>query len=202
MARVLILFAHPALEKSKVHTSLLKRIRKLSGITFRDLYQIYPDFDIDVKKEQALLLAHDIIIWQHPFYWYSCPPLLKQWEDLVLEHGWAYGTGGDKLAGKWIFNAITSGGSKQMYSSSGRNRFTIRTLLAPFDQTAHLCHMKYMPPFLVDGTLRLSYENIEQSALQYEKLLIALQNDRISMEEWSAVEYLNDLNIVSQPIQS
>ncbi|MDF7639407.1 NAD(P)H-dependent oxidoreductase [Lactobacillus sp. ESL0791] len=26
---------------------------------------------------------------QFPFYWYSCPPLLKKWEDDVLEHGWA-----------------------------------------------------------------------------------------------------------------
>src|ERR1044071_10222619 len=104
MARVLILFAHPALEKSRVHSRLVHHCKHLECVTFHDLYQSYPEFDIDVKREQSLLLKHDIIIWQHPFYWYSSPPILKQWQDLVLEHGWAYGSGGDKLSGKWIFN--------------------------------------------------------------------------------------------------
>jgi putative NADPH-quinone reductase len=116
MAAVLILFAHPALEKSRVHTQLLKAARGISGVTFHDLYETYPDFDIDVREEQELLLQHDVVIWQHPFYWYSAPAIIKQWEDLVLEHGWAYGSGGRQLAGKAIFNAVTCGGSGSLYA--------------------------------------------------------------------------------------
>lgn len=101
MAKVLILFAHPALEKSRIHSSLIRHVKHLHGVNIHDLYEAYPDFDIDVKREQQLLMMHDVIIWQHPFYWYSSPALIKQWLDLVLEHGWAYG-GETKLQGKKI----------------------------------------------------------------------------------------------------
>jgi glutathione-regulated potassium-efflux system ancillary protein KefG len=69
MKKILIIFAHPVLEKSRVHKTLLKYISGLDHVTFVDLYESYPDFDIDVKREQQLLLAHDIIIWQHPLCW-------------------------------------------------------------------------------------------------------------------------------------
>ena len=202
MAKVLILFAHPALEKSRVQKRLNLHLKNLEGVTFRDLYQAYPDLDIDVKYEQKLLLQHDIIIFQHPFYWYSSPAIIKQWMDLVLEHGWAYGSGATALAGKRLFNAISCGGPRHVYSAEGRNRFTIRQFLAPFDQTALLCKMKYMPPFVIHGTHRLSTEDIELHAVQYEQLLIALVHNRISDEECGEVEYVNDLIPVPQTIQS
>src|ERR1043166_905728 len=97
MSHILILFAHPAYEKSRVHKLLVKKARALEGITFHDLYEAYPDFDIDVKREQELLLQHDTIILLHPFYWYSSPAIIKQWQDLVLELGWAYGKKGTTL---------------------------------------------------------------------------------------------------------
>ncbi len=201
MARVLILFAHPALEKSRVHQQLVRQVPRVAGITFHDLYEDYPDFDIDVHKEQRLLLEHDIIIWQHPFYWYSAPALIKQWEDLVLEHGWAYGTAGKMLAGKYILNAISCGGPKEAYSRNGRNRFTIREFLAPFDQTALLCQMHYLPPFVVHGTHRLSMEAISLYALQYRQLLMALVNDSIVQKDWQSVTYINDLFPLPQTLQ-
>jgi glutathione-regulated potassium-efflux system ancillary protein KefG len=193
MSRILILFAHPALEKSRVHQQLIHHIPKTDDITFHDLYEIYPDFDIDVQKEQRLLLAHDIIIWQHPFYWYSAPALIKQWMDLVLEHGWAYGSMGKMLAGKSIFNVLSAGASNEAYGPEGRNRFTIRTLLAPFEQTALLCQMNYLPPFVMDGTHRLSEEAIKQFALQYNQLLLALANDQIQINDLQNVTFLNEL---------
>lgn len=202
MAKVLILFAHPALEKSRVQKQLVRHIRTLQGITFRDLYETYPDLDIDVKHEQKLLLEHDIIIFQHPFYWYSSPAIIKQWLDLVLEHGWAYGSGGVALSGKKLMNAISCGGPRHVYSSTGRNRFTIRQFLAPFDQTALLCKMKYLPPFVVHGTHKLSPEDIELHSVQYEQLLIALANNRISEEEIETAEYINDLVPIPQTIQN
>ena len=202
MAKVLILFAHPALEKSRVHTCMLKRVKLLPEITFHDLYEAYPDFDVDVKKEQGLLLEHDIIILQHPFYWYSAPALTKQWLDLVLEHNWAYGPEGKMLKGKHFFNAISCGGRREAYSAEGRNRFTIPQLLAPFEQTARLCGMIYMPPFAVHGTHRLSNEDIMLHAVQYEQLLIALAADRISDAECSNHSYLNDLIPIPELIQT
>ena len=89
MPRILVLFAHPRLERSRANRALLKRFPEHRDIPFRDLYQLYPDFNIDVTKEQDLLAAHDIVVLHHPLYWYSIPPLLKQWIDLVYAFGWA-----------------------------------------------------------------------------------------------------------------
>lgn len=202
MANILLLFAHPALEKSRVHACLLRHINKLQGVTFHDLYEHYPDFDIDVRHEQRLLLQHDIIIWQHPFYWYSTPAIIKQWQDLVLEHSWAYGSKGKMLTGKKIFNVLSCGGRKEAYQPGGYNRFTIRQLLGPMDQTARLCNMTYLPPFVVHGTHKLDAADIELYGVQYEQLLIALANDRITEAEWRQVEYLNDLIPIPEFIQS
>src|SRR5688572_1463979 len=126
MAKVLVLFAHPLLEKSRIHSRLAAAAKKVPGVTFHDLYEVYPDFEIDIHEEKALLLEHDIIVLQHPFYWYSAPPIIKQWLDLVLEYGWAYGRGGVALTGKFALQVISAGGKKELYSADGKNRFTFR----------------------------------------------------------------------------
>ena len=171
MNKVLILFAHPRLEKSRINRRLLESIPADLPVTLHDLYEQYPDFNIDVEAEKKLLLDHDVIIWHHPFYWYSCPPLLKQWIDMVLELGWAYGPGGTQLAGKTAFNVITTGGTQEAYAHEGRNRFTINELMAPFDQTAFLCKMKYLPAFTIQGTHRLTDDQVEEQASRYERML-------------------------------
>jgi glutathione-regulated potassium-efflux system ancillary protein KefG len=179
---ILVLFAHPAFERSRVHRRLVEAVAELPGVTFHDLYEAYPDFDIDVRREQGLLLAHDLVVLQHPFFWYSTPPLVKQWEDLVLEHGWAYGTGGTALHGKRLLSAISAGGPERAYREGGHNRFTVRQLLAPLEQTARLCGMEYLPPFVVFGTHRLGEEQIRDAAAEYRRLLVALRDDRVDLE--------------------
>jgi glutathione-regulated potassium-efflux system ancillary protein KefG len=174
MPGVLIQFAHPALEKSRVNRVLLDAAQGLPGVTVNDLYEAYPDFDVDVDREQELLLRHDFILLHHPFYWYSAPALVKQWEDLVLEHGWAYGREGTALRGKYLMNVVTTGGRAEAYQPEGHNRFTIRQFLAPFEQTARLCKMSYLPPFVVHGTHRLNEAGIEAAAERYRALLTQL----------------------------
>lgn len=171
MLKILILFAHPRLEKSRINRKLLDSIPAGLPVTVHDLYELYPDFNIDVEAEKKLLLEHDVIIWQHPFYWYSCPPLLKQWIDMVLELGWAYGPGGIQLSGKYALNVITTGGTEEAYSHEGRNRYTIEELLAPFNQTAFLCKMTYLPAYAIQGTHRLTDEELDSEAHQYGLIL-------------------------------
>ncbi|KPJ95692.1 MAG: hypothetical protein AMS18_02425 [Gemmatimonas sp. SG8_17] len=150
MIKVLILFAHPALEKSRVKRRLADAVRELPGVTFHDLYEIYPEFDIDGPSEQSLLAAHQLVVFQHPFFWYSTPAILKQWQDLVLQHGWAYGPTGTALRGKMMLSVVTTGGREDAYRRDGFNRFTVRELLAPIEQTAHLCGMDYLRDDLID----------------------------------------------------
>ncbi|HMV44958.1 MAG TPA: NAD(P)H-dependent oxidoreductase [Leptospiraceae bacterium] len=189
--RILILFAHPRFENSRVHKALTHSIPKSNSITFHDLYDLYPNFNIDIEIEKKLLLDHNIIIWQHPFYWYSCPPLLKQWIDMVLEFGWAYGPGGNALQGKFIFNTISTGGANEAYQENGRNRFTIKQLLAPFDQTSYLCKLKYLPPFLVQGTHRLSDQEVKDKSDEYATLLNTLTEANLADINFDSFANLN-----------
>lgn len=193
MNSILIQFAHPRLEKSRMHKALLRALPKNEKITVNDLYQAYPDFNIDTEREKELLLRHDIIILQHPLYWYSAPPLLKQWIDIVLEYGWAYGPGGTALKGKYVFNCITSGGPRQAYSKEGYHKFTLREFLTPFERTTTLCNMVYLPPFALQGTHRLTDEELNSHLKTYSGLLQKLMNEEINPEFYGSFEYLNDI---------
>lgn len=190
--KILIIFAHPLFEKSNAHSALVRHIPKSANITFHDLYQEYPEFDIDMKREQELLYNHNIIIWQHPMYWYSCPPLLKQWIDIVLEHGWAYGKEGYALKDKLLLQAITTGGRKENYSPTGRDYFTIPQLLEPFCQTAKVCRMHYMPPFVIHGTHSMDEKGYEESGKLYAKVLRHLEKTKIDIAELADFHYFND----------
>ncbi|AXG74641.1 NAD(P)H oxidoreductase [Flavobacterium arcticum] len=190
--KILILFAHPLFEKSNANAALVKHIPSSPNITFHDLYQEYPEFDVDMKREQELLMLHDIIIWHHPMYWYNCPPLLKQWIDIVLEHGWAYGKGGKALKGKLLLQVITTGGQKENYSAMGRDRFTVMELLEPFNQTAKVCNLTYLPPYVVHGTHTMEAKDYEKAGKHYHTLLEYLENRGINLNELSGYTYFND----------
>jgi glutathione-regulated potassium-efflux system ancillary protein KefG len=190
--KILVLFAHPRFERSLNNAILLSKIPKVPEITFHDLYEKYPDFNIDIEFEKKLLTEHQIIVWQHPFYWYSAPPLLKQWIDLVLEFGWAYGPGGNALHNKIIFSSITTGGQRSAYSKEGYNRYTVQELLAPFDQTAVLCKMTYLPPFVIHGTHHITKEEIEKVSVQYQMILERFIKGDFSVDEIKKFSYLND----------
>ena len=190
--KILLLFAHPRFEQSRSNAALVKHLPDAPNLTFHDLYENYPDFNVNIAIEKQLLLEHNIIILHHPFYWYSAPPLVKQWIDMVLEFGWAYGPGGDKLAGKLVFNTITSGGARNAYQRNGRNRFTVRELLAPFEQTFRLCSMTYLPPFAVQGTHQLSLEELEHYGSQYQTLLQRLLEGDFEVEQLQNIDFLND----------
>jgi glutathione-regulated potassium-efflux system ancillary protein KefG len=192
--KILVLFAHPAFEKSRVNQHLARAARETAGVTFNDLYEEYPDFAIDVQREQKLLLEHDVIVWQHPFYWYSSPALLKEWQDLVLEHGFAYGSKGTALHGKIALNAITTGGPESSYQKTGYNRFTLRELLTPFEQTANLCGMTYLAPFVTPGTHRLDLEkDLPEFGKLYRRALEGLHDGSLDLQAAAGAPRLNEI---------
>jgi glutathione-regulated potassium-efflux system ancillary protein KefG len=190
--RLLILFAHPALHKSRVNQLLLSSVESLSGVTINDLYESYPNFHVNVAREQALLLEHDVIIFQHPFYWYSSPAILKQWQDLVLEYGFAFGKNGTRLHGKLVLTAISTGGPSSAYQRSGYNYFTVRELLAPFEQTARFCGMTYLPPFVVPGVLWMQDQaELSTYGSVYRRALAALRDHALDLSELMKLDTLN-----------
>ena len=198
--RILILFAHPAFHKSRVNKKMIAEINDTEGITFYNLYEEYPDFQIDIKKEQDLLLNHDIIIWHHPFYWYSSPAILKEWIDLVLQHGFAYGRAGTALKNKQVLSVITTGGRREAYQTDGFNQYTMRQFLIPFERTVTLCNMNYLPPFVVHGSHLLTEDEINSSARDYRKILISLRDDIFDQDDMMNCEYLNDLLVINKKL--
>ena len=196
MNNILILFGHPAFKRSTINAALREAVETLEGVTFHDLYASYPDFLIDVPHEQQLCESHDIIIFQHPFYWYSTPAIVKEWFDLVLEHTWAYGSTGNALKGKITFQALTAGGSQENYCADGLNLFTIRELTTPYRATANLCGMDWLPPFAVLGIHQgIPEKDRLRHAEDYRRMLIALRNNRVYLDRARVSELLNqDLN--------
>jgi len=193
MNNILVIFAHPAVHKSRIHRKLAEAARSVEGVTFHDLYSSFPDFFIPVKQEQKLLADHDIIVFQHPLYWYSCPALMKEWMDLVLEHNFAFGKTGTRLKGKKLISAISTGGSAKVYNESGARHFSIPQILTPFHQSAMLCGMEYLPPFVIHGSHLLSKSDIKVYSEQYQKLLARLRDDAFDPVKLKEINYINEL---------
>ncbi|WP_417516707.1 NAD(P)H-dependent oxidoreductase [Minwuia sp.] len=189
---MLVLCAHPRPDLSTVNAALFDGIRDLEGVTAVDLYADYPTMDIDVEREQQRLVDHDVIVLQHPLFWYSSPAILKEWQDLVLEHGFAYGEGGRALEGKVAMNAVSTGGTRETYSNRSAFGHELSDLLLPFRKTFHLCHMHYLPPFAVFGsggpdmTARLP-----GAVTAYRRLLGALGEGRLDLDAASAAQTLS-----------
>lgn len=193
MRNILIILAHPNLANSQINRTFIDAIEQNDKVTIHDLYLTYPDGVIDIDAEQAKLSSADVVIFQHPFYWYSAPAILKEWFDLVLQFNYAYGPKGNALKGKQWLTVITTGGSKEAYCTQGHNRFTIRELLTPFDQTAHLCEMEFLPPFVAHSARNLSKnpDKLKHLAEQYQKFIHELQDDNFDSESVSHLQILN-----------
>ncbi|HFQ5055829.1 TPA: NAD(P)H-dependent oxidoreductase [Vibrio vulnificus] len=189
--KVLVIYAHPSQHRSEVNAPLFAAAQAVDGVTCVDLYAEYPQFDINIDKEQARLLEHDVIVFQFPLYWYSTPALLKEWQDLVLEYGFAYGTDGTALQDKLMLCVVSAGGKEEAYKAEGYNHFTIRQLLVPIEQMAALTSMHYLPPFAIFGARTALEENrIDQHVERYVTLLQALVEDRVNIH---AANHLNKI---------
>lgn len=183
MARLLVQYAHPAGGSSRVNRPMAEVAEAMDGITCVDLYARYPRYDIDVAQEQKLLLAHDVILFQFPLFWYSVPSLIKEWIDLVLEHGFAYGTGGDKLTGKTMMLAITAGGPDEAYQANGYQNYPLRTFLTPLEQTARLCQMRFSAPYVLYGAIKApGTDSVSLHVSGYGQLLQAIRDDHYDFD--------------------
>jgi glutathione-regulated potassium-efflux system ancillary protein KefF len=156
MPDILVLAAHPQIEHSHVNRALMHAAAEPGGarIEVRDLYALYPDYLIDVEAEQAILAQARMVVWLHPIHWYSMPPLMKLWLDEVLSFGWAYGPGGHALQGKDLWLVASTGGPVESYHPAGYNRYFFDAFLPPYEQTAALTGMRWLPPLVLHGAHR------------------------------------------------
>lgn len=160
-AAVYVLAAHPHMRDSRVNRRLLQAAQAVPGVAVQDLYARYPDYDVDASAEQALAGQAQLLVLLHPVQWYSMPPLLKLWLDEVLAYGWAYGPGGNSLRGKDLWLVATTGGAEESYHPTGYNRYFFDAFLPPYEQTAALCGMRFLPPLLLHGAHRAAEEQLQ-----------------------------------------
>jgi len=175
--RVLVIVAHPAMEHSRVNRALLRSAKSLlaqdaSGhIEVRNLYRLYPDYLIDVEAEKAALARATLVVWQHPIHWYSMPALMKLWVDDVLTFGWAYGPRGTALQGKDLWLVASTGGPRESYRPDSYNRYFFDAFLPPYEQTAAVCGMRFLPPMLFHGAHRVGPKEVAEHAAIYTQRL-------------------------------
>jgi len=159
--RIYLIAAHPHWRESRVNLQLLKAAQATPGVEVNDLYQTYPDYLIDVKAEQARVANADLLVLLHPIQWYSMPALQKLWLDEVLDYGWAYGVGGTALQGKDLWLVATTGGPEASYHPKSYNRYFFDAFLPPYEQTAALCGMRFLPPLMFHGARSAAQDEVQ-----------------------------------------
>ncbi|HET8746866.1 MAG TPA: NAD(P)H-dependent oxidoreductase [Ramlibacter sp.] len=194
---VYVLAAHPDWRYSRVTRLLEQQARSVPGVQVQDLYARYPDYDIDIAAEQAHVEAARLLVLLHPIQWYSMPPLMKLWLDEVLRYGWAYGRAGTALRGKDCWLVTSTGGPEAAYHPQGYNRYFFDAFLPPYEQTAALCGMRFLPPMVLHGAHRVSSEELDAHA--------AVFRDRLaSYPDWPEIAELatspiNDVPSADRP---
>ena len=176
-AHIALIYAHPYAEQSLANRELLASIDDLTFVTRRSLYDLYPDFDIDVEAEQRVLAAADLIVLQHPVYWYSMPALLKLWIDDVFALGWAYGKGGTALVGKSVQWVVTTGGDVRAYTSDGPHGHPFDVFIAPVRQTSLFCGMHWLDPLIVHDAHN-DREHVAEVGQRYRERLIGFAKQK------------------------
>ncbi|MDI2033294.1 NAD(P)H-dependent oxidoreductase [Paenarthrobacter nitroguajacolicus] len=172
--RTLIIVGHPNLADSRANAARIAEIENLGNVTVHDLYQNYPDFGIDVAREQQLLREHDTVILQFPLCWYSVTPLVKSWFDVVLNYGFAFTLDGSasELRGKKAWLAVSVGSSLDTYTTEGVARRSLDEYLAPVRQTLEFCQFDYQGVHAVYGMmLNPSEDELILDAKEYGRLV-------------------------------
>jgi glutathione-regulated potassium-efflux system ancillary protein KefF len=192
--RIYLLAAHPHWRESRVNRRLLAAAREVEGVDVNDLYTSYPDYAIDADAERERLARADLLVLMHPIHWYSMPPLQKLWLDDVLRYGWAYGTGGTALAGKALWLAATTGGPEASYHPSSYNRYFFDAFLPPYEQTAALCGMRFLPPLMLHGARTASASEVDAHVDTFAQRLA-------SYPDWPEIDALGDCPTCSVPAE-
>ena len=174
--KTLVILVHPDMENSRINKSWKEELEKYPDkITIHELYKKYPDWNIDIKKEQELILKHDNIIFEFPLYWYSSPPILKKWLDDVLSFNWAYGNE-YRLKGKNIGFAVSVGGPETEYSKTGSVKFSMNEILIPFEATVEYIKANLISHYILfDATESLSEEKLLESTKNYVKHIFSIK---------------------------
>lgn len=148
--------AHPNIEGSTFNKYIKEELEGAKNVIYKDLSSLYPNFKIDVKKEQEDLMKASRIVFQFPMQWYSSPAILKQYVDLVFDYDFAYKVEDGIFQALHLkekeFRLLVTIGSKEE-SFSGKDRLSVKECLNAYSYTAKMLGMKELDPCLIYGTV-------------------------------------------------
>lgn len=187
--KTLVIISHPELDESSSQQFLVQSFPESETVTLHHLEKTYPDGKIDKQREQALLKAHDRILFQFPFYWYSSPPLLKHWQDEVLEEHFAFGHRGHHLKGKEFGLVLVIGVGEKEYQTGGQEGFSISELTKPYQAVARKTGMNYLKPLEIFQFPYMTEDEKMRLLIKYQQWLTIDRPDSLrSREEWMIQE--------------
>lgn len=179
MSKVVLISGHPNLDDSIANQWIVKNLQtQIEDIEVVRLDMLYPNYEMDVLKEQERLVNADVIILQYPLFWYGMPSLLMRYFEQILSHGFSHGTHGDKLRGKMLIASFTSGAKEEVYD--GIHQYRIDEFLAPIQATCTLCGIEFKGYIYTGG---VSYHDhydeekckkIKEKALFHAEKVVAL----------------------------
>ncbi len=168
---IVVYFAHLAIENSVINRAMRDAVQDLPQVIFRDLHELYPDFFINTATEQAVLRRADLIVFQHPIYWYAAPAIFKHFQDTVLLRGFAYGPEGTALHDKDFLLAVSTGAPAEEYGPGGIHHYPLEALILPIEQTARFCGMRFLEPLILHGGHGLPADVVAAHASRYRRIL-------------------------------
>jgi glutathione-regulated potassium-efflux system ancillary protein KefF len=148
--RALVVFADPSLHRSRISRRVADACASLPGVRVQDLYQLYPDFYIDVRRERALLKGAPLVVFVFQLHWYAMPALLKEWFESVVKPEWAQREP-RRLQGKTAFAAVACASLETDYRPGGLHGRPLADFLAPLEQSVKACGMAWMDPHVFYG---------------------------------------------------
>jgi glutathione-regulated potassium-efflux system ancillary protein KefF len=169
---ILVIHAHPYPSRSRATAALLAALEGLPDTEVRRLYDLYPDFDIDVAGEHEALRRAKALVLLHPLYWYSVPALLKHWFDAVLLTDVTQGAAGSGLEGKPCLWATVTGRGE--YVEGGVHGHRFEAFAAPIEMTARYCGLRWQPPFVLHEGAALDDAALANAAAEFRARVAAL----------------------------
>ena len=126
LKKTLVIFAHPYFEYSTSNVELIKAYEDVENLTFKDLYEEFPDFHIPTFRERKRIRNYERLIFHFPLIWFSIPPLLKLWIDEVFDMTWTMKTD-HPLQNKDAVIIVTIGGKEENYTANGMMKLRLKS---------------------------------------------------------------------------
>ena len=171
MKKTLVIFAHPHFEHSHANVELIKAYENVENLTFKDLYEEYPDLHIASFRERKRIRDFERLIFHFPLIWFSCPPLLKLWIDEVFDIKWMTETD-HPLLNKDALIIVTIGGKEENYTDKGLYETTVSDLMKFLTLSLKVNNIEVKKILAVHNADDLDKNSLAKFASQIKQILL------------------------------